>query len=255
MHFSGLAIFYWVAGYVADLALLFVLFFRRRWRQFPVITLWMAYMVVRSTLLMVLYAQHAHRAYTLVFLIGMGLDFVIQLGVVWEIARVVLRPTGSWVRDAWTRFGIGSLAGFAVAALFTWWITPPAPTARLMWQVREDLFTSLVICELFVLMSLTASQLGLGWRHHVMAIGQGLTAWSALMVVKTALESYFGTQHHFLQIEQIRYVTYLTAMGWIIVQLWRDEPERKPISADLHQYILALHRRVEYDLRRLDARQ
>jgi hypothetical protein len=103
-------------------------------------------------------------------------------------------------------------------------------------------------------MSLTANRLGLGWRSHVMAVGQGLTAWSTLMVIKTAIESFVGTGYLYTQLERARGVTYIAAVCWMTVQLWRQEPERQPISADLQEYILALHRRVEYDLRRLDAR-
>jgi hypothetical protein len=254
MHFTGLAIVYWVVNLVACLSLLLVMVFRHRWRQFPALTLWMAFLTIRTVALMVLYAQGLRHWYTVTFLSALGLDFVFQLAVVVEIARIVLRPTGTWVRDAWVRFTISGIAGIAVAALFAWFIVPPSPVHWKMWEVRSNLFTSLVICELFVLMTMTANRLGLGWRNHVMAIGQGLTAWSTLMVIKTATESYLGTERHFLQLEQIRYVTYPAAMCWILVQLWRDEPERKPISADLREYILALHRRVDYDLRSLDAR-
>jgi len=254
MHFTALTIFYWIESVVIDLALLFVLFYRRRWRHFPVLTFWLVFMVARSLSLMVLYAHHLRFAYTVTYLTGLVVDFAFQLGIVVEIARIVLRPTGTWVHDARAQFLSGALAAFAVAAVFAWWITPPAPNLRLMWQVRANLFTSLVICELFVLMTMAANRVGLGWRNHVMAIGQGLTVWSTLMVAKTAVESYLGTQRHYLDLEQIRYVVYPAAMCWIMVQLWRDEPERRPISADLSEYILALHRRVEYDLRRLDAR-
>jgi hypothetical protein len=103
-------------------------------------------------------------------------------------------------------------------------------------------------------MSLTANRLGLGWRNHVMAVGQTLTAWSAIMVIKTAFESFFGTQYLYTQLEQVRYLTNTAAYCWLLVQLWRQEPERQPISSDLQQYILALHRRVAYDLQRFDAR-
>ena len=254
MHFTALTIFYWAEAVVLDLVLLFVLFYRHRWRQFPIFTFWLNFMVVRSIALMVLYAHGLRRAYTIAYLACLVIDFAFQLGIVMEIAGIVLRPTGTWIRDARARFIAGGLAGFAMAAIFTWWITPPAPNARLMWQVRGNLFTSLVICELFVVMTLAANRVGLGWRNHVMAIGQGLTAWSTIMVVKTAVESYLGTQRHYLQLEQIRYLTYPAAVCWITVQLWRDEPDRKPISSDLHEYILALHRKVAYDLRRIDAR-
>jgi hypothetical protein len=102
-------------------------------------------------------------------------------------------------------------------------------------------------------MTITATRLGLGWRNHVMGVGQGLTAWSLIMVFTTAFSSFFGTQRYYLQLADVGFVTYIAAVGWMILQLWRDEPERRPISPDLHEYILALHRRVEYDLRRLDA--
>lgn len=254
MHVTALAIFYWVEGMAIDLALLFVLFYRRRWRQFPLLTSWFLYMIARTIILMILYYRHLGYAYRVVYLTGLVLEFGLQLAVVAEVARTVMRPTGTWIRDAWERFAIGGLGGIVVAALFAWWITPPAPYAWKMWQVRGNLFTSLVICELFVVMAMTANRLGLGWRNHVMAIAQGLTAWSAIVLVKTGIESYLGTQHYYLQLEEVRYVTYTAALCWIGVQLWRNEPERRPIAPDLREYILALHRRVEYDLRRLDAR-
>jgi hypothetical protein len=255
LHFSPLFIFFWIAGVAANSALVFVLLYRHRFRQFPVFTLWLAFLVAKSIALMAIYAQGSRLVYTVVYLVGAGVDFALQLGVVLEIARILLRPTGTWIRDARPRFLVGGLAGVAVAAVFTWWINPPAPNARLMWQVRGNLFTSMVICELFIVMTLTATRLGLGWRNHVMAIGQGLTAWSTLMVAKTAFESFLGTQSpYYHPLEQLRNVTYIAAVFWMIVQLWRDEPERRPISTDLNEYILALHRRVEYDLRSLDAR-
>jgi uncharacterized membrane protein len=121
-----------------------------------------------------------------------------------------------------------------------------------LWEVRGNLFTSLVICELFVLMSITANRLGLGWRSHVMALGQGLTAWALIAVVIDALHSYLGTEQEFTTLEQIRMTVYVAALAFWMVQLWIDEPERQPISSDLQQYIVALHRRVKYDLERVD---
>ncbi len=254
MHFSALFIFFWIAGLVLNLALLFVLVFRHRWRQFPVFTTMLTFTLARSIALMVIYQRGSMHWYTVVYSAAYLIDFALQLGVVLEIARILLRPTGTWVQDARSRIATLGLAGIGVAGLFAWWIAPPGSNVLRTWQVRSNLFTSMVICELFIVMAFTASRLGLGWRNHVMAIGQGLTAWSTLMVAKTALESFLGTQIHYLDLEQVRSATYIAAIFWMIVQLWRDEPERKPISPDLHEYILALHRRVEYDLRRLDAR-
>ena len=73
------------------------------------------------------------------------------------------------------------------------------------------------------------------------------------MVIKDALQSAHSTQLLHLPLNSIG-VTYDIAIAWIIVELSRNEPERKPISSDLREYILALHKRVEYDLQRIDAR-
>ncbi|MGC2584171.1 MAG: hypothetical protein WA399_18855 [Acidobacteriaceae bacterium] len=253
MHFSVMDKFWWAAGFLPTAALVVVLLVRGRWRQFPVLTAWFAFLAIRTITLFVLYNAHWFHGYRQVYIACLWVDFALQLGVALEIARIVLRPTGTWVQDARARFAIAGVAGAIVAGLLAWWVSPPASTVTMVWRIRGNLFTSLVICELFVVMSLTANRLGLGWRNHVMAVGQGLTVWTSVMVVTTALQSLLGTQHLYADLDYVTYLAYFGATLWIVVQLWIPEPERQPISADLQDYILALHRRVEYDLRRLDA--
>lgn len=255
MHNTAAANFWWAACFLSTVAVFVVLLGRGRWRQFPVLTLWFAFIAGRTILLFLLYTAHWAHGYRQVYLAGLWLDFGLQLGVAVEIARIVLRPTGTWVQDARTRFAVAGIAGAVIAGLLAWWVSPPASTVSWVWRIRGNLFTSLVICELFVVMSLTANRLGLGWRNHVMAVGQGLTGWTTIMVVTTALQSLLGTQHFYADLDYVRELAYFGATLWIAVQLWIPEPERQPISAELQEYILALHRRVEYDLRRLDAPQ
>jgi hypothetical protein len=253
MHFSLVDKLPWAVALLVHFALLFVLIGRGRWRQFPILTVWIAFLVAKTSVLFPIYLHGSRNLYALVYVSGSWIDFVLQLGVVFEIARIVLRPTGTWARDARAQFVYAGLAGVTVAALIAWWVSPPAWSVRYAWQLRGELFTSLVICELFIAISFTANRLGLGWRNHVMALGQGLTAWTSVTVVTTALESFWGTRRLYLPLERISSLTYIAAMCWITVQLWRQEPLRQPISSDLQEYILALHRRVEYDLQRLDA--
>lgn len=251
MHFSLVDTIPWATGFALDSALLFVVLWRRR--PFPVLATYMAFGAIRTLLLFLAYLHGSKYWYAHIYDAGLGIDFALQLGLALEIARIVLRPTGTWVRDARFRFAAGGIAGAAAAAVLVWWVTPPASTTRQFWEIRGNLFTSLVICELFVLVSLTANRLGLGWRNHVMAVGQGLTVWTSLMVVTTSFQSFFGNRHLYMPLERVRGAIYDVAICWMILQLWRDEPERLPISSNLQEYILALHKRVEYDLRRLDA--
>ena len=251
MSLSVLSSVLWALHFLATAVLLVVLLWRTLWKQFPIFTLWVGFEIALTITLFVLYAQGAARWYSHVYWAGLWPEFALQLGVVLEIARIVLRPTGTWVRDARGHFMTAGLGGAALAALLSLWISPPHGRYT-TWELRGDLFTSLVICELFVAMSFTANRLGLGWRSHVMALGQGLTAWAGASVITNALESYYGTLH-FASMEYIQSITWIGAVLWIACRLWVPEPERQPISEDLQKYILALHRRVEYDLRRLDA--
>lgn len=243
----------WALSFVLNAALLTVLVARGRWRQFPVFTLWIAFQVALTVVLYVAYVTSGIGfLYSEVFWKSLWPDFALQLGVAIEIARIVLRPTGTWLRDAKGPFIATAIGGVAIAAALSWWISPPFHSALAVWRVRGNLFTSLVICEVFVATGFAANRLGLGWRNHVMAVGQGLTVWSGVMLIDNALQSYFSI-HYFYEIGRFREFAYMGAILWIAVRLWKPEPERQPISEDLQEHILALHRRVEYDLRRLDA--
>jgi hypothetical protein len=183
------------------------------------------------------------------------IEFVLQLGVVWEIARIVMRPTGTWVRDAKRTFLFWGGIGIVLAAALPWLVSPPAPTFLARLEVRGNLFTSLVICELIAVVTRTSKSLGLGWRNHVMALGNGWTAWAVIAILVDGLHSYFGAERDFPLLEHVRMFVWLAALGYWNVQFWLEEPARQPISPELSEYIQNLHRRIKIDLDALDARR
>ena len=252
MNLSTLAGVLWAAGFVGHVVLFSVLMYRRRWREIPVFTAYMAFQSALTPVLFAIYKYGSPTWYARIYWSSDLLDFAFQLGIVLEIARLVLRPTGTWVQDAKKPFFLSAAAGILLAAALSWIVSPPAPHLLDRLEVQGNLFTSLVICELFVLMTLTANRLGLGWRSHVMALGQGLTAWASVAVLIDGLHSYLGTERDFTTLEQVRMFVYLAALGFWMIQLWRDEPARQPISTELREHILALHRRVTYDLGRVE---
>lgn len=124
MHFSFLANVYWAVGTGSTLVLIFVLLWRGRWRTFPILTVWLAFLAVKAALLFVIYLHGSRNMYATFWVAAGGIDFVLQLGVVLEVARIVLRPTGTWVRDARSQFiSVGAVAA-AVSALLAWWVSP-----------------------------------------------------------------------------------------------------------------------------------
>jgi hypothetical protein len=255
MNLSALDFALWAANCLGEAVLFSILIYRRRWREFPVFTALIGYEAAILAALYLTYLCCSQVWYARLYWTYALFDFFLQLGVIWEIARIVLRPTGTWVRDARKQFILWGAAGILLAAALPWLVTPPAATLLHRWEVRGNLFTSLVICELIAVVTRTSKSLGLGWRNHVMALGNGWTAWAVVAILVDGLHSYYGAELYFRELEHVRMFAYLAALGYWMVQFWLEEPARQPISPELSAYIQALHIRIKNDLDTLGARR
>jgi hypothetical protein len=234
-------------------ALFAVLMLRRRWREFPVFTAYMGFDAVLNPVGYAVLEYGPRGWYARIYWSSVLIEFAFQLGVVFEIARIVLRPTGTWVQDAKKQFILWGAAGILLAAALPWLVSPPAAGLLDRLEVRGNLFTSLVICELIAVVTRTSKSLGLGWRNHVMALGNGWTVWAVVAILVSGLHSYFGAERHFRELEHVRMFAYLAVAAYWAVQFWLEEPARQPISPELRAYIQALHQRIKNDLDTLGA--
>lgn len=255
MNLSAFDLTLWGAVSLGQAVLLAILVLQRRWREFPAFTAFTGFETVLNPLLYAILKHGSQALYGLTYYVAVLLEFALELGVIWEIARIVMRPTGTWVRDARKQFILLGTAGILLAAALPWLITPPAASMMERLAVRGNLFTSLVICELIAVVTRTSKSLGLGWRNHVMALGNGWTAWAVIAILVDGLHSYFGAECYFQGLEYVRMFAYLTALGYWIVQFWLEEPARQPISPELRNYIQALHKRLNLDLDTLNAQR
>lgn len=244
-----------VATSIGTAALLAILLVKGRWRQFPVFTALIGFETALNPIGYAVLQCSSQSGYTNFYYTAVFVEFALELAVVWEIARIVMRPTGTWVRDAKKQFILWGAAGILLAAALPWLVSPPATSFLERLSVRGNLFTSLVICELIAVVTRTSKTLGLGWRNHVMALGNGWTAWAVIAILVDGLHSYFGGELHFRTLEYVRMFAYLAALGYWLVQFWHEEPARQPISPELSNYIQSLHRRINIDLDTLDAQR
>jgi len=54
-------------------------------------------------------------------------------------------------------------------------------------------------------------------------------------------------------LDHIRMFCYLGAILFWMVSFWLPERQRAPLSPDMSEFLVDLHRRVQYDLERLSA--
>lgn len=243
----------WATSFLANVVLFLVLMTRGGRRPFPIFTALFAFEALNTATLYLIFRFCSHHAYSQAYWTMAVLDFAFQVALIYEIARTVLRPTGTWVQDARKSFLLWSGLAIVIAVFAAGIITPPEGSVMSKLEVRGTLFTSLMTCELFLAMIMAANRLGLQWQSHVMAIGQGLTAWALIALIGDLAHTIYGWNRNFITLDHIRMIAYLAAVTYWVVTFWRPEIARKPFSSEMERYLIALHKSVQYDLERLSA--
>ena len=240
----------WAAGFLGHVALLLVLLVRGRWRTFPIFTALIGFNVFRTILLFFIYKYADTGTYAVVYWIASYLDLALQVGIVYEMARVVLKPTGSWVRDAKKTFLLLGLAGAIIAVAIAYTMHPSSSDPFELWQERGNLFSVMLTLELFVSMALVSNQLGLVWGNHVMRLGQGWAIWALVDLIAEGALSHFGedSKWHGLTWDNIRILTYILVTIYWTVTMWIPEPKRRTLSPEMQNYLQNLHEQLQAEL-------
>jgi hypothetical protein len=237
MNLSGLDLGLWAAIFIGNVVLFTILVLKRRWRHFPVFTALIAESAFRDFFLYLLYQQSAFGWYARVYWGSSILDFALQLGVIWEIARTIMRPTGLWSQEARKFFLLWAALGILLAATLAWFIAPPADNLAGSLKVKAFMFTGFVICELCLVMLITADRYGLGWRNHVMALVTGWSVWALVSILSDGLHVYFGAERYFTNLVHLPMFVYLAALCYWSFQFWLNEPPRRPMPVELQSAI------------------
>jgi hypothetical protein len=249
MEASTLSRLLWYVGFAETCILALVLFGKGRWRKFPIFSTLVAFNLLRSAVLFTLIKLGLDSIYPNVYWTAAGIDLALQITLVFEMARIVLKPTGTWVQDARKSFLLWGLVGALVAVGLSFAVSPETPTTFVSWLTKGRLFATLLMCELFASMMVASSRLGLVWRNHVMGLGQGLTAWALVVLCTDAVHSYYGPTTLVARLEFARVIIFQVATIYWTITFWIPEPESRTLSDDMQKYLAALHSRVSVDLR------
>lgn len=244
MQLSLLAQVLWATGFCELLALLLVLLVRRRWQVFPFFTTYISFQVLEAVTLYGIHRWGSNSIYFWSYWSGVLLDLLLQLTVVFELTRIVLKPTGTWVRDARRMFILLGLAGAAVAAAIAFGLNPVRPTTLENWIEKGNLFAAMLNAQLFVAMGLSSTRLGLAWRHHVMRIASGWALWAFVGLFVEGAYSYLGPDWHGVVLDNVRIVAYQISTIYWTITLWLPEPEARTISAEMQSYLSGLQQQL-----------
>src|ERR1700733_6685474 len=125
MRLTSLDFLYWAAGFITQLALLCVLWYRRRARAFPYFTALITLNVVRTIVLYIVLHNGTKAGYAYTYWSAAVLDVILQLCVVYEVASRVFRPLDIWANDVRSKFVWLLGLSISVALGLTWLESPP----------------------------------------------------------------------------------------------------------------------------------
>ena len=236
---SLLEVALWVANSILSLVLVFVLFFKRRWRVVPWFTAWMSYSLLYALSCFLDYRLGSGQSYKLVYWIGALGDFLLQIAVVGEIARSALTHQGRWVEGVRAAVLPVAVTGSVIAALLTLLVTPAASNLLDGLAARASLFSTILVCFLFVAIVRATQNLGLDWRGFVARESFGLTIWTLGAFITDSLHAYWRTIQYFGALENIKIGLYQAVLLFWCVAFWVPEPDAPTMPADIKKEYLA----------------
>lgn len=247
MHLSLLDRVLWATGFGENVALFLVLIGKKRWRTFPTFTTWIGFQIGNTILLYCLYRFAGKMEYDLAYWGSSVLDLGIQIGIIFEMVRIVLRPTGTWVQDARRAFLIRAGIAVVIAAVFAYLIDPKMPNSFDLWIEKGQLFSVMLTLELFLAMATSSNRLGLVWKNHVMGLATGWAVWAVVDFFAEGAYSYLGLDWRFygLSPDHFRIFTYQAVTIYWIVIFWISEPPERTLSPEMQVYLSRLHQHVQ----------
>ena len=253
MHLSLTAQILWAAGFLEHAALLIVLIIRRRWKTFPVFTVLIGFSTFRTLILVTIYKYGSPAQYSYVYWGASFLDVALQIGIIYELARIILKPTGTWVHDARKMFWLYGAVGAIIAAAIAYGINPSAPATLEFWTEKGMLFSAMLTLELCATMLFASAHLGLIGGSHVMRLGQGWAIWAVAALITEGAYSHFGPGRVGNTLDYVRTLTYFGVTIYWIITLWRPEPKRRTLSPEMQAYLQSLHTQLQSELKHVSS--
>jgi hypothetical protein len=263
MQLANLDNVLWILSVVGQILLLLVLIQQRLYKAFPIFTGYAVFLVLSDPFfylaLRLLHGSDAAVAspgYTTYFKLYFALQapqFLLELGVLLEIAANVLRPAKRSVPK-------GVLAAFAglllIGGSLTYFLTGQSHSNTLFTTigglyVKITFGMAILRLAFFTLVALFSQMLGIGWKSHVLQLSTGLALNAAVILLTQIAVSHLTpaspgsaqfAQYHmeFHLLDQVRIIGYLCTLAYWAWSFARQEAPRKEFSPQMAQFLVSI---------------
>jgi hypothetical protein len=227
---------------LAEVALLVVLIARRQYKTFPVFTIYIAFGLIYDIglgALVMLYSAHLGRFLALELL---PMQYLLELGVLLEIAWNVLRPVHISLPRGSIRVFIGLVAlSLLCGTLLAWHFDNTGHEVQ-DFKGPLDLTVGLLRMLIFVATAGFAQLLGIGWQNKVLQLATALSCYSAADLIVSLVQRYSGGSRN---LDGIRAVAFLLEIGFLLWAFTTKDVRRREFSPQMEQFLVTLAGRAK----------
>jgi hypothetical protein len=229
-------------GLIAEICLFIVLVARRQYKTFPVFTVYVAFSLLSDLgvgALIVLYPLHVARSLAFGLL---PLQYLLELGILFEIAWNVLRPVHASLPHGSVRGFVTAVALALLGGVLLAWHFDNTGNRIQDVKVPLDLTVGLLRMLIFVATVAFAQLLGIGWKNKVLQLATALSFYSAVSLIVSLVERYSGRTQELDGLVTVVSVLEFAFLVWVFTT---KEVRRREFSPQMEQFLVTLAGRAK----------
>lgn len=256
MQISNLDSFLWVAGFLGNVVLLFLLWRTSRVKRSPAFTSLIALSVVRSVTLFLLLRYFGRSSYFYAYWSLAIVDTVLQILVLGEAALHVFRPTRTWAPGSRLGLTILLLVSSIVSCFLTWLSSPPTQYLRQFVVIKGELFSTVLVSELLIGLLVMSVTLELRLTTDAAVVLEVLGFYSLKDLLIHGLQAHYGLPPGtatFVALSRLGIALYCLGLGYWIFAFRKKAPAPQELPDRMREQLLLLNNRVAAELRNLQS--
>lgn len=236
--YAGLGFF----GLVAEIGLFAILLIRRQYKVYPVFFTYIAFNLLSDVGLSVLVAAYPPHVGRLVGLALLPLQYLLELGVLFEIAWNVLRPVQASLPKATIRVFITLMVIALLGGILLAGRVHDTGNKVTDLKATLNLTIGLLRMLIFAATAAFAQLLGIGWKNKVLQLATALSFYSAADLIVSLAERHAGAPD---TLEPFRALAYLLEIGFLVWAFTTKDVVRREFSPQMQQFLVTLAGRAK----------
>lgn len=234
----------WAAGVTGEIGLLSILSVRRIYRTFPIFYSWLVFIVLLEPTFYWLLHHASAETYLKVYFTLNFPQYLLEAGVLVEIAANVLQPAKRALPKRLPLFLIAGMLIIGVAAfLFAARLNASTLAHPRSFQVLNATMALLRLVTFLVIAGFS-QLLGIGWKNHVLQLASGLAFYAAVTLIVEMGHSHLRAgpdyANQFFALDRLRVAGYLCSLTYWCYSFARQEAPRKEFSPQMAQLLVSI---------------